>query len=122
MLGRVQWTEYKRLCDQPNFMSRHLLQVTARLALEAAKPALCKDLLNACDGDEAVALERPPDHRGDERSHMFKVEFSVDQVGEVLFALDNAGHQIGQASSGHRLVGPRAAWLEYRDWLAQQEI
>lgn len=117
----MQWAEYKRLCDQPNFMSRNLLEVTAALALEAGKPKLSQGLLSACNGGEAAALERPTDHRGDERSHMFKVEFSVDQVREVLLAFDRAEDESGKTSCVRRLVGLRAAWLEYGDWLKQRD-
>ena len=110
----MDWAEYKRLCDQPNVMSRNLIEVTAALAREFDKATLSERLLGACEGDGAARLERPSDHQGDRRTHMFKVGYSREQVDEILALLDSAQRQTGQV---RRLVAFRAAWLEYRDWL-----
>lgn len=115
---RVDWADYKRLCDQPNVMSRNLIEVTAALARDSDKAALSQLLLGACEGDGAAWLERPPDHHGDERTHMLKVGYSREQVDEVLALLDSAECQAGQV---RRLVAFRAAWLEYWDWLKAQK-
>ena len=102
-------------------MSRNLIEVTAALARASNKPTLARSLLDACEGDEAIALERPEDHQGDERTHMFKVGYSIQQVREVLAVLDSADLQGGRVPPVRRLVGFRAAWLEYTDWLTAQE-
>lgn len=102
-------------------MSRNLIEVTAALARAADEEALALRLLSACV-DEAVALERPADHQGDERVDMFRVGYSIQQVRKVLAVLDWAELQSGREPPVHRLVGFRAAWLEYGDWLRAEGI
>lgn len=102
-------------------MSRNLIEVTAALARASDNSALSQGLLNACEGNEAVALERPVDHQGDERTHMFKVDYSIEQAREVLAVLDSAELQGGGEPHVRRLVGFRAAWLEYCEWLRAEE-
>ena len=114
----MEWVEYKLFCDQPNFMSRNLIEATAELADELGERALCLSLRASIEG--AAGLERPADHRGDERSHMFEVHFSGTQVDQVLQVLEEAQRKAAGRSLAGSLVGIRAAWLEYQQWLGKR--
>ncbi len=114
----MDWDEYKRLCDQPHVMSRHLLEVTASLADAAGQKALRERLLGACDPLLARSLVRPRDHLGDARTHMFTVDFSCTEVTAVLHLLDARNIRGEAPIEPARLPAVRAAWREYGDWLA----
>ena len=114
----MEWAEYKLLCDQPNFMSRNLIETTAELVDDLGERALCLSLRASIEA--AAGLERPADHRGDARSHMFEVLFSGNQVDRVLQVLEEAQRTAVSRSLAGSLVGIRAAWLEYRQWLGKR--
>ena len=104
----MDWTEYKRLCDRPQVMSRHLLARSAEILSQAGDSALASRIQGVSDGD---SLMRPLDHRGDARSHMFLVRFTQREVDQVLRALARI-----EAPDGKVLT---AAWREYRDSLKE---
>ena len=114
----MEWAEYKLLCDQPNFMSRNLIETTAELVDDLGERALCLSLRASIEG--AAGLERPADHRGDDRSHMFEVLFSGNQVDRVLQVLEEAQRKAAGGSITSSLAGIHAAWLEYQQWLGKR--
>jgi len=100
----MDWAEYKRLCDQPQVVSRHLLVSTAEIIEASGERGLGSRLRSLCEG---APIKCPPDHRGDARSHMFRANFSsaeVDRILEILGASEVSG-----------ISAMCAAWREYQN-------
>lgn len=96
-------------------MSRNLLETTSELAHEADEQALSSMLRESLQ--DTHELQRPADHRGDARSHMFRVFFTSSQVEQVLQLLNALDQTEGTHDPGYKLTGIRAAWVEYQQWL-----
>ena len=99
----MNWAEYKRLCDQPQVMSRHLLVSTAEIVEACGEQELGSRLRRACS---RAPIERPPDHKGDSRSHMFHTTMSRAEVDRIVNLLE------GSEVSGTGAMC--AAWREHR--------
>ena len=112
----MEWARYKWLCDQPNFMSRNLIERTSEFAQQSGEQALSLILLESLQ--DTHELQRPADHRGDQRSHMFEVFFSSSQVDQVLQMLTALDRGEAKHERGRKLTGIRAAWVEYQQWMA----
>ena len=76
----MEWVEYRDLCDTPNVFSRWALEQTKR----QVEPELQEVF------DQVLAsrpLEKPTDHRGDERTDMFVLELGGSAIGDVIRCL-----------------------------------
>ncbi len=99
----MDWAEYKRLCDQPQVMSRHLLVSTAEIIEASGERELASRLRGVC---ESEPIKRPADHRGDARSHMFHASFSHAEAERILEILS-----VSEISGTSAMC---AAWREYQ--------
>lgn len=99
----MDWAEYKRLCDQRHVISRHLLVSTAEIIEASGERALASRLRSVC---ESEPIARPPDHRGDARSHMFHASFSRAEAERIL--------EILGMSEVSGISAMCAAWREYQ--------
>ena len=101
----MDWSTYKTLCEKPDYFSRWTLLKTQELCEESTRGQLKLQLQNPM-------LEKPPQHKGDDRTDFFRVSLSRLTVVQVLRVLKNEGNnQTGQI----RHLG--SVWQEYSDYL-----
>ena len=106
----MQWEDYKRLCERPDYFSRWALQLTGETVSD---PALRKTL---ADVTRRAPLDKPADHRGGPETDYFQVDVAMHHALLVV-------HQIGIAVSEsegrqqRRLNHLRVVWGEYADFV-----
>jgi len=108
----VDWERYKRLCDQPNVVSRWMLEQTLELVAGHEIAAALRAAL------AAEPLPRPADHRGGAATSMYVLDLAPAQRATIL-QLVQAARDAGAATSataGRGLGGFVEAWREYLDW------
>jgi len=104
----VDWTAYKRKCDEPDVFSRWMLQRTAELL--APEPVAAK-LLAAVAG---VRVAKPADHRGGPETDMFVLSLETEECELIVEVLEAMRADGWRWADGRGLGGFVEAWQEYR--------
>lgn len=76
----MEWVNYKAICDRPNVFSRWALTQT----VEAVNHETAKRLKQRIPQQ---AIEKPRDHKGDERTDMFDLELDQELIEAIVFDL-----------------------------------
>lgn len=108
----MDWDRYKRLCDQPNVISRWMLEQTLELVAEQETAAVLRAAL------ASAPLQKPPDHRGGPATDMYVLHLGGPQL-EAIVALVQAARATGTVTSAttqRGLGGFVEAWNEYLNW------
>lgn len=108
----MDWGEYKKLCDQPNVLSRWMLEQTAAVCDSAAS-----NQLQAIAETKPIA--RPTDHKGGPVVDMFVTNFSLSEVDGIIQRVVEAESN-GVKTSGllvRDYSGILKAWQEYERML-----
>ena len=106
----VDWTRYKAVCDEPDVLSRWMLEQTSELV--ADEPSLRAELVRLLE--RATPLDKPADHRGGSATDMFRVDLTREVVVLLCDRVESAV-QVGAATSGtsgRGLGGFVEAWRE----------
>ncbi|MCY3884429.1 MAG: hypothetical protein OXG24_05870 [Gammaproteobacteria bacterium] len=104
----MDWSTYKKVCDQPNVLSRWLLQQTSAVCNNETKLRI----------DEILAtmpLEKPEDHKGGAVLDMFETRFPLEIVKEITSHVE-AACTSGTQTTGDVVrdyQGILRAWQEY---------
>lgn len=110
----MDWDRYKRLCDQPNVVSRWMLEQTLEL-VEG------EEIATVLEGALASkALSKPADHRGGQATDMLVLDLRPAQRATIL-RLVSAASDAGRVTSKtteRGLGGFVEAWREYLNWSA----
>jgi hypothetical protein len=108
----VDWDRYKRLCDQPNVVSKWLLEQTLELVVGEGIAAALRRAL------DSPALIKPVDHRGGAATDMCVLDLSRGQCEEVLQQVQAArdAGAVTSTTTERGLGGFVEAWREYLDW------
>ncbi len=104
----MEWGEYKKLCDQPNVLSRWMLEQTA-----AVCDSTTSNQLQAIADTKPIA--RPTDHKGGPVVDMFLTNFSLSEVDGIIQRVAEA-ESTGAKTSGllvRNYSGILKAWQEY---------
>ncbi len=108
----MEWDRYKRLCKQPNVVSRWMLEQTLELLSG-------NEIAGALRGALASEpLKKPSDHRGGEATNMYVLDLSPAQL-EVIVRLVQSAWDAEVVTSETKLRGLGGfveAWAEYLDW------
>lgn len=116
---RVNWTDYKALCDSPEVLSRWMLTQTLELlTLEEG----CDEVFRALSAAlQAPPLPKPADHRGGPATDMFRLALSREDAEAVaaLVARAAAAGRTTSATAGRGLGGFTEAWQELVQQLRQ---
>ena len=112
----MDWNRYKRLCDQPNVVSRWLLEQTLELVEGHEIEAVLRGTLSL------EPLEKPADHRGGEVTNMYHLDLSRAQCEAIVQLVQAArdAQSVTSKTTGRGLGGFVEAWQEYRDWKSKQ--
>ena len=108
----MDWDRYKRLCDQPNVVSRWMLEQTLELLEGEEVAAVLKGAL------ASKPLTKPTDHRGGQATDMFVLDVPHAQRATIC-CLVGAAADAGRVTSnttGRGLGGFVEAWGEYLNW------
>jgi len=109
----MRWEAYKRQCEQPDVLSRWVIEQTAELLDDDLRGRVLAEL-------DAEPLPRPSGHVGDRRADMFL----INDLGDVALSISVA---VGQAVRGGRCtsavttLGVRrfdAVWRNYAAYVA----
>ena len=111
----MEWERYKQLCDQPNVLSRWLLEQTRELAVRVDSSIV--PLLDATL--QCAPLTKPADQRVASETDMFTLAWSQREVAVVVELVVSARDR-GTTTSATRLRGLGGfieAWQEYATYL-----
>ena len=110
----MRWSDYKRLCDRPDYQSRWMIEQTLELAERAGKAVLHNQLTNVL---ETQPLEMPSDHKGGRVSEMYKLELCPELRRQICELIVQAKQSNLITSSTERgFAGFEEAWTEYYDY------
>lgn len=70
----MDWPEYKKLCDQPDYWSHWMLIQCLELLVHSADPELEMAIQHALSGQP---LPRPEEHKGPQSTHMYHFPLSL---------------------------------------------
>lgn len=104
----MEWAKYRELCDSPNVFSRW--------ALEQTKLQVDPDLRRVFDQILiSQYVEKPSDHKGDERTDMFVLELDRTAIREIIECLQSAesSNKKTRGSVVRGFDGLIKAWEEY---------
>ena len=111
----MEWSRYKALCDRPDYWPRWFLLRLIDLAGAAGDEMLQQRLRALLT---AAPLEKPADHRGDERTDVFFVSLDASDVlglRELVERFEGAPEQLPSGFAGRGLGGFAEALKELAD-------
>lgn len=108
----MNWAAYKRTCDEPDVVSRWMLEQTSELLATAEwdlSDALKRVLQNG------VPLPRPADHKGGRATEMFRLELSGAAARRICDCVVTAAAAEIETNGTHGrgLGGFVEAWQEF---------
>lgn len=108
----MNWAAYKQACDQPDVVSRWLLEQTCEL-LDANDPDLSDVLKMTLQTGKP--LFKPSDHKGGAATDMFRIELGAAAVHRICdcVAAAAAAQRETHGTRGRGLGGFLEAWREY---------
>ena len=109
----MDWECYKRLCDEPNFWSRWMLEQTLELLEHAEVSKAIKHAM------VRAPLAKPVDHRGGRATAMFELSLTLTEAikASELVTEAIAGGKTTTGTKNRGFGGFREAWEEYRRFL-----
>ena len=114
----MEWSRYKTLCDRPDYWPRWFLLRLIDLAGAAGDETLQQRLQVLLT---AAPLEKPADHRGDERTDVFSISLEAGDVVALRALVDHfegAPEKLPKSFAGRGLGGFAEALKELADALA----
>ena len=112
---RIDWHQYRVLCDRPDVVSRWLLDQSAALLMETGEELLAGRLREAL---AAAPLGKPIDHKGGAATDFFVPQLSLAEVQAIATRVRAMAEEPRRRlASGRGLGGMPEAWLEYCAWL-----
>ena len=105
------WNEYRHLCDQPNVLSRWMLEQTIQLIND---PALTQPLASVIVG---TPLGKPADQYQNSLTDMFVVSMTKHQLEPIVVEVRRAVAENRTLPTGRGLGGFEESWSEYLEWL-----
>jgi hypothetical protein len=110
----MNWTAYKQACDQPDVVSRWMLEQTCEL-LDAEHADLSDALKKVLRLGKP--LPRPADHKGGEATEMFRIELGCNAARRICDCVNAAAAAQIETSGtrGRGLGGFVEAWREYAE-------
>lgn len=110
----MNWAEYKQACDQPDVVSRWMLEQTCEL-LDAENADLSDALRRVLRNGRP--LPKPADHRGAAATEMFRIELDATAAHRICNCVTAAvADQIETSGTrGRGLGGFVEAWREYAE-------
>jgi hypothetical protein len=99
----MDWDEYKKLCEQPNYWSLWML----RECLEIVSSQNCAELtatINSVLG--SVPLSRPADHKGPSETQMYNIDLLCDLSEALLIEIEKS-FVLGTLTQGVREIDLR---------------
>ncbi len=110
----MDWECYKRLCDEPNYWSRWMLEQTLELLDEAEVSAVIRWAM------DQEPLAKPADHSGGRGTDMFELTLTLAEANKVSELVNEAiaGGRTTTGTENRGLGGFREAWDEYGRLLA----
>ncbi|MCY3838551.1 MAG: hypothetical protein OXH09_07920 [Gammaproteobacteria bacterium] len=104
MVG-IDWQRYKALCDQPDVLSRWMLEETASLLSGETRSALLAIL-------GGTPFPKPPDHKGGRDTDMFAVDLPPDVTRSIVEVVGDASQRGLQTPRSTKIGGFATAWRE----------
>lgn len=107
----MDWSEYKKLCDQPDYWSHWMLNQCLELIAHSEAPDLVAAMQQAL---ATQPLERPEDHRGPQATLMYHLPLSLALSERLLTQIQHAqsDNQTTAATQARGLGGFVAACQE----------
>ncbi|MCZ6855407.1 MAG: hypothetical protein O7G86_15960 [Gammaproteobacteria bacterium] len=111
----MDWECYKRLCDQPNYWSRWMLEQTLELLDDAE---VSEAIESAMDREP---LAKPADHRGGCSTDMFELALTLAEANRVSELVNEAiaGGKTTAGTKNRGFGGFCEAWDEYGRYLSE---
>jgi hypothetical protein len=113
----MSWAEYKQACDQPDVVSRWLLEQTCELLDDDDENSETKDVLHSLHTvlQSGESLAKPADHKGGVATDMFRIELSASAIHRICdcVAVAAAAQRETRGTRGRGLGGFVEAWREY---------
>lgn len=108
----LQWSTYKRLCDQSDHWSRWMLDQSIDLLGQLGEEHLASMLGSALNG---APIEQPATHRGPVAAQMFVLTLPVPSRRRIFAAMQRAVElEMSTPATAQRgLGGFVEAWREY---------
>ena len=111
----MSWAEYKQACDQPDVVSRWLLEQTCEL-LDVNDSEL-SDVLHSLHTvlQSGEPLAKPAGHKGGVATDMFRIELGAAEVHRICdcVSVAAAAQRETQGTRGRGLGGFVEAWREH---------
>ena len=111
----MSWAAYKQACDQPDVVSRWLLEQTCEL-LDVEGSEL-SDVLHSLHRvlQSGEPLTKPADHKGGMATDMFRIALGAAEIHRVCdcVAAAAAAQRETRGTRGRGLGGFVEAWREY---------
>ncbi len=111
----MQWTDYKLLCNRPDYQSRWMIEQTLELADQVGHEVIRDQLSRVLENQP---LEAPAGHKGEWISEMYKLDL-CREVRRKICQLIVQAKRSGLRSSltlNRGLSGFEEAWTEYCDY------
>jgi hypothetical protein len=112
----MSWAAYKRACDQPDVVSRWLLEQTCEL-LDVDDDSELSDVLHNLHRvlQSGEPLTKPADHKGGMATDMFRIALGTAEIRRVCdcVAAAAAAQRETRGTRGRGLGGFVEAWREY---------
>ena len=107
----MDWPEYKKLCDQPDYWSHWMLSQCLQLIAHPESPDLVAAMQQAL---ASQPLDRPNDHKGPQSTFMYHLPLSLALSERLLTQIQHAqnGNKTTAATQARGLGGFVAACQE----------
>ena len=107
----MDWSDYKKLCDQPNYWSHWMLSQCLDLIAHSDCPDLTLAMQKAL---ASQPLDKPSDHRGPQSTFMYHFPVSLALSEMLLTQIQHAqnSNKTTVATQGRGLAGFAAACQE----------
>ena len=111
----MSWAAYKQACDQPDVVSRWLLEQTCELLDDddSELSDVLRNLHRVLQSSEP--LTKPADHKGGMATDMFRIELGAAEIHRVCdcVAAAAAAQRETRGTRGRGLGGFVEAWRDY---------
>jgi hypothetical protein len=106
----MSWAAYKQACDQPDVVSRWLLEQTCELLDDSELKDVLHSVLRSGE-----PLAKPADHKGGVATDMFRIELGAAETHRICncVAVAAAAQRETRGTRGRGLGGFVEAWREY---------
>ncbi len=99
----MDWSTYKRICDQPDVMTRWSLQRTLALVDDGQLAQQTRELM------ASAPIDKPSGHKGDASTDCFALDFDSAVVERVIRVLQS----LAAESDDRQIRHLATVWEEY---------